>query len=260
MMPTSPELLVEICVENLDGLLAAESGGADRAELCSSLMEGGLTPSYGTVKEAIRRAGIPFFAMVRPRGGDFLYSDIEFATMLEDVAMMRELGVPGVVFGCLTREGDIDESRMSTLVAAARPMKVTCHRAFDMTRDPHAALEALIRCGVERVLTSGQRSSAIEGLEMLRTLVEQAGERIVILGCGQLSADVIGKVRATARLRELHFSAPRQIQSAMVYRNPRIGMGGSPADREYLNDITDSGDVRATIAAARAASRLSDVV
>jgi copper homeostasis protein len=241
-------VVIEICVENLDGLLAAEQGGADRAELCASLLEGGLTPSLGMVKEALRRAKI----MVRPRGGDFLYSEVEFASMLQDVAIFRDLGVPGVVFGCLTPAGTIDETRMRQLVEAARPMRVTCHRAFDMTRDPQEALEALIRCGVDRVLTSGQRSTALEGLATLTGLVKQAGDRIVILGCGRLNAEVIGHVRRSAGLREMHFSAPMQVQSGMIYRNPLIGMGGSPVDREYIHTLTNPEGVRATIAAARA--------
>jgi copper homeostasis protein len=149
--------LIEICVEGLDGFLAAQEGGADRVELCASLIEGGLTPSVGTILEVKARARIPFHVIIRPRGGDFLYSDTEFASMLADVKALRELGVPGIVIGCLTPDGRIDEDRTAQLVRAARPMKVTCHRAFDMTRDPEEALEALIRCGVDRVLTSGQR-------------------------------------------------------------------------------------------------------
>ena len=120
--------------------------GADRVELCASLLEGGITPSFGTVREALRMAKIPFHVIVRPRGGDFLYSDAEFASMLADVAALRELGVAGVVVGCLTADGAIDEARMQALVEAAGPLAVTCHRAFDMTRDPAEALEALIRC------------------------------------------------------------------------------------------------------------------
>ncbi|HEY5817259.1 MAG TPA: copper homeostasis protein CutC, partial [Mesorhizobium sp.] len=146
--------VIEICVEGIDGLIAAQEAGADRVELCASLLEGGLTPSLGTVRVALGRATIPFHVIVRPRGGDFLYSDAEFASMVQDVNALREIGVAGVVVGCLTADGAIDEGRMRTLVDAAGPLNVTCHRAFDMTNDPLAALEALIRSGCNRVLTS----------------------------------------------------------------------------------------------------------
>src|SRR5690606_18827583 len=133
---------IEICVEGIDGLVAAQQAGADRVELCASLLEGGLTPSMGVIREAMRIATIPFHVIVRPRGGDFLYSELEFRSMIEDVKTLRDMGVVGVVIGFLTPEGDIDEQRTKALVEAARPMTVTCHRAFDMTRDYRAALEA----------------------------------------------------------------------------------------------------------------------
>jgi copper homeostasis protein len=124
-----------VCVENTDGLVAAQRAGADRVELCASLLEGGLTPSWGMVEEAKRLATIPFHVIVRPRGGDFLYTDIEFAAMTADVKSLKSLGVAGVVFGCLTADGAIDEARMRVLVDTARPLAVTCHRAFEMTCD-----------------------------------------------------------------------------------------------------------------------------
>jgi copper homeostasis protein len=245
------EPLIEICVDNLDGVLAAQRGGADRAELCAGLVEGGLTPSFGTVREALRQATIPCFVIIRPRGGDFLYSDAEFSTMLADVEALRDLGAAGVVVGCLTAEGAIDEPRMRQLVERARPMKVTCHRAFDMTANPFEALEALIRCGVDRVLTSGQVPDAMDGLEVLRALVEQAGERIIVLVCGKLREASIATVRRATGAREMHFSAPMQTESAMVFRNEAVAMGGLGLEREYRHTVTDSDRVRATIAAAR---------
>jgi copper homeostasis protein len=243
--------LIEICVEGIDGLLAAEAAGADRAELCASLLEGGITPSFGTVAAALDLATIPFHVIVRPRGGDFLYSDAEYRSMLADVARLRAMGVAGVVVGCLTADGDIDEDRMAALADAAGPLAVTCHRAFDMTRDPAQALEALIRCRIGRVLTSGQRDTAVEGAGLLAALVRQAGDRIVILGCGALDPGNIAAVRARTGLVEMHFSAPQDIPSAMRYRNPNVGMGGTDLDREYRNTVTDPALVAATIAAAR---------
>jgi copper homeostasis protein len=248
-----PEPLIEICVEGVDGLVAAQEGGADRVELCASLVEGGITPSAGTVREAARRARVPFNVIIRPRGGDFLYSEAEFASMLDDVGAMRALGAAGVVIGCLTPDGEIDEARTRALVAAARPLGVTFHRAFDMTRDPAAALEALIRCGVDRVLTSGQRADAVDGIALLARLQQQAAGRIVIMACGALSPGTIGRVRRETGVTEMHFSAPVTTPSEMRFRNPALAMGGDDPDREYRHERTDSARVAATIAAARAA-------
>jgi copper homeostasis protein len=244
--------VIEICVEGIPGLLAAEAGGADRAEFCASLAEGGITPSLGTVRQALALAHIPFFTIVRPRGGDFLYSEPEFASMLQDVAALREIGAAGVVVGCLTPDGDIDEARMTALVQQAGGMNVTCHRAFDMTRDPEAALEALIRCGVDRVLTSGQKATGLAGAPLLRRLVQQAGDRIIVMACGRLDADNIGEVRRLTGAREMHFSVPMQVPSGMHFRNPEIAMGSAATEREYRTLTTNSELVRKTIEAARA--------
>jgi len=244
--------LIELCVEGIDGLLAAQAAGADRVELCASLVEGGITPSLGTVRAALELATVPFHVIVRPRGGDFLYSEAEYRSMLADVSALADLGVAGVVVGCLNADGTIDETRMSELVRAAGSLNVTCHRAFDMTRDPAEALEALIRCKFGRVLTSGQRDTALEGADLLAELVRQAGERIIILGCGGLDPDNIAEVLGKTGLREMHFAALADMPSAMRYRNPRVGMGGSDLDREYRTTVTDKTLVAATIAAAKA--------
>jgi copper homeostasis protein len=244
--------LIEVCVEGVDALITAEAAGADRAELCASLLEGGITPSLGTVREALWLAKIPFHVMVRPRGGDFLYSEVEFRSMVADVEALRDLKVAGVVVGCLTAEGAIDEARMTALVTAAGNISVTCHRAFDMTADPHEALEALVRCKVARVLTSGQRDTAVEGQALLAELVKRAGARIVILGCGALDPDNIGGVRAATGLKEMHFAALKDTPSGMQFRNKHVGMGGTDIDREYRITVTDGEVVARTIAAARA--------
>lgn len=245
--------VVEICVEGVDGLMAAQEAGADRVELCASLLEGGITPSYGTIRGALAVAKIPFHVIIRPRGGDFLYSADEFRSMIVDVEMCRELDVAGVVVGCLSDGGTIDAQRMRKLVETAGPLAVTCHRAFDMTRDPFEALEALIGCGVGRVLTSGQRDTADDGAELLAQLVERAAGRIIIMGCGGLRPDNVGHVLRKTQLPEIHFAALSDVPSGMLYRNPSVGMGGTELDREYRNTITDPALVAATIAAARSA-------
>ena len=243
--------LIELCVEGIDGFLAAQEAGADRVELCASLMEGGLTPSIATIRAAVKAARIPVHVIIRPRGGDFLYSQAEFETMVEDVKALRGEGVVGVVIGCLTPDGRIDEARTKTLVEAARPMSVTCHRAFDMTADAREALEALIRCGVDRVLTSGQRDTAVEGLTILKSAVAQAAGRIVVMGCGALDASNIQNIRDEAGLTEMHFAALTTVPSGMTFRNPHVGMGGTEKDREYELTLTDGKAVRAIIAAAK---------
>ncbi len=242
-------MLIEVCVEGVDGAVAAAEGGADRIELCASLIEGGITPTMGTIRAAVAAVGVPVMVMVRPRGGDFLYSEREFASMLDDVRAVRSSGAAGVVFGCLTADGAIDEGRTRALVEAARPLSVTVHRAFDMTADPVEALEALVRCGVDRVLTSGQQVRGIDGVALLGRLVRQAAGRIVILGCGALDEASIGVVAREAGLSELHFSAPAVVASPMRYRNPALTMGGDDPGREYRYTVTDPARVRAMIAA-----------
>lgn len=247
-----PSPLIEICVEGIDGLAAAQAAGADRVELCASLLEGGLTPSMGVVRQALKIATIPFHVIIRPRGGDFLYSDLEYETMFDDVRACRDLGVAGVVFGCLTADGQIDEARMKALTDAARPLKVTCHRAFDMTRDPEEAIEALVRAGVDRVLTSGQRDTALEGLAILKRAHAAARGRIKIMACGALDENNIAAVLHGSDADELHFAALRTVPSGMAFRNPYVGMGGTALEREFEVTLTDPDAVRATIAAARA--------
>jgi copper homeostasis protein len=238
---------VEICVEGVDDLVVAQQAGADCAELCTGILEGGLTPSLGTVRTALAVATIPFHVMIRPRRGDFLYSELEFRSMLEDVKAMKDLGVAGIVTGCLNADGTIDETRTKALVDAAGTMNVTCHRAFDMTRDVTEAIEALVRCGVDRVLTSGQGNSALEGLATLVKTVAAARGRIRIMACGGLEPDNIAEVYLRSRVDELHFAAPRQKESGMRYRNTGVMMGEEAAEAEFMVTVTDGATVKATI-------------
>ena len=242
--------IFEICVEGIDGVMAAEAAGADRVELCASLMEGGLTPSLGAIKIALQQASIPVYPIIRPRGGDFLYSDLEFQAMLTDVAACREIGAKGVVFGCLMPEATFDEPRMRALVEAAGTMDTTSHRAFDMTRDLAEAVEALVRCGVKRVLTSGLRDTAFEGLDNLARTVKLAKGRLIVMACGALAPDNIAKVREKTGVHEMHFAALAQLPSRMTWRNPHVGMGSSDRAREYELTVTDPTLVAATIASA----------
>jgi len=250
---TKPRLpRIEVCVEGVDGLVAAQKAGADRVELCASLLEGGLTPSIGVVREALKLSTIPFNVIVRPRGGDFLYSEHEFQSMLRDVEALRDLGVAGVVIGCLTFDGKVDVERTRALVRAAKPLTVTFHRAFDMTRDYREAIEDLVHCGVDRVLTSGQRRTALEGIDILKDVVSVADGRLAVMVCGDLNPGNIAQVLERTGAPEAHFFAGKTVRSGMAFHNPHVGMGGTALEREYELTVTDEAAVRATIAAARA--------
>ena len=205
----------------------------------------------GMVRAALDVARIPFFVMVRPRGGDFLYSDTEFAAMAADVTTLKSMGVAGIVIGCLTAEGTIDETRTRALVEAARPMQVTNHRAFDMTRDYEESIEALVRCGVDRVMTGGRHKLATDGIDTLARTIATARGRIRVIACGGLNRSNIAEVYQRTRADELHFAAPRVIDSPMRFRNPAIGMGRTTIEREFSLTITDEASVRATIASLR---------
>ncbi len=241
----------EVCVDSIESALAAERGGADRIELCSDLLEGGLTPSYGTLKAARERVRIPIMAMVRPRGGDFCYSEAEFAAMRHDVRAAHETGAAGVVFGILTPDGDVDVQRTRELVDEATPRAVTFHRAFDMTRDAFAALDTLIDLGVNRVLTSGQESSVLEGLDLIARLVDRADGRIVVMPGGGITDRNVARICAAVPFAEMHFGGGAPTESRMRFRNPRVFMGGTLRPPEYTREVLDQAYVADLIAAAR---------
>ena len=238
----------EICANSVESCVEAQRGGADRVELCAGMPEGGTTPSYGDVVVARKLlTTTKLHVIIRPRGGDFLYSDLEKEIMLEDVRMARRLGVDGVVFGALTAEGDVDMEFMQRLMAEAEGMSVTFHRAFDVCRNPREALEQIIALGCERILTSGQMPKAEEGVELLRELVERAGKRIIIMpGCG-VNASNIAHIAEATGAREFHFSARSKRDSDMIFRRSRVSMGGAVVIDEYSRDVTDVEIVRETI-------------
>jgi copper homeostasis protein len=209
---------IEICVGDIASALAAEAGGADRVELCDNLAVGGTTPSAGTIAEACRRMSIPVQVLIRPREGDFIYTEPEIAVIRRDIEMARALGASGVVVGVLTAEAAIDRHQTAALVALARPLGVTFHKAFDQTRDLQEALDTLIAMGVERVLTSGGRPTAFEGVEILADLVRRAGDKITIMAGGRLSTANLDTVIRQTQVRELHLgsAASQTIESVMT--------------------------------------------
>jgi copper homeostasis protein len=212
-------MLLEICAFNLAAALAAQRAGTDRIELCAGPEEGGVTPSPGLIRTAREKLRIPLYPIIRPREGDFLYSEEEFRVMLRDVEWCKEIGCDGVVIGMLLADGSVDQSRCARLVEKAYPMGVTFHRAFDRAANPFQALEAVIGIGCERILTSGQRPVAMEGFQLIYELIREADERIVIMpGSGVRSGNVAELVSRTGAV-EVHTSARVTQRSAMEFVN-----------------------------------------
>ena len=232
--------IIEICANSAWSCVEAEAGGASRVELCAGIPEGGTTPSYGEIKTAqALTSQIDINVIIRPRGGDFLYTETEVQSMLLDIELCKQLGVHGVVFGCLTKEGDIDVPLMRRLIEAAKPLSVTCHRAFDVCRDPFIALEQLIELGCDRILTSGQQSTAEKGIPLLKQLVERSGDRIIIMpGCG-VRENNIARIEAETGAKEFHTSARSVVYSQMAYRKEEVPMGSSAVTSEFETVQTD---------------------
>ena len=241
------EYRFEICANGVESCIAAQEGGADRVELCAGIPECGTTPSYGEIKTARRLlTRTRLHVIIRPRGGDFLYTPLELERMEEDIRACSELGADGVVIGCLNADGTIGMEASRRLIGAASGMSVTFHRAFDRCRDPHAALEQLVELGADRVLTSGLQPTAERGIAMLRQLNEQARGRITILaGCG-VNESNIRKIQEQTGVREFHFSARTPVKSRMAYSNPDVYMGTPGADESTLL-YTSAERVRQTI-------------
>lgn len=242
----------EVCANSVESCLAAQAGGADRVELCAGIPEGGTTPSYGEISVARELLSTTrLHVIIRPRGGDFLYSPVEVKTMLKDIEMARQLGADGVVFGCLTAEGEIDILVMQELMKASQGLSVTFHRAFDVCRHPQKALEQIIELGCNRILTSGQQPTAEQGIPLLKELQEQAAGRIILLaGCG-VNEKNISRIASETGIREFHFSARKTIKSEMIYKNESVSMGGTVHIDEYERNVTATQRVMDTIQAVK---------
>lgn len=243
--------LFEICVDSIAGVRAAAEAGAARVELCASLIEGGITPSIGMVRRAVAAADgrLKVHVIIRPRGGDFLYSEDEFAAMREDIAAAKDAGAAGIVVGLLDAEARIDEARTAALIAAARPLSATFHRAFDVSLDPFESLEALIRMGVDRLLTSGQEPGVLEGAPLIRKLIASAAGRIVIMPGGDITPRNAARIAAETGAEEFHFAAFAPAASGMRWRNEAVFMGGTLRPPEYDRAETTAGAIRAVTGA-----------
>jgi copper homeostasis protein len=241
-------MIFEICVDSVAGVRAAQAAGANRVELCADLLEGGITPSRGMIQQARAITGIRLNVMIRPRGGDFLFDEDEFATMRTDVETAKREGADGVVIGVLTAAGEIDDVRTRELVALARPLSVTFHRAFDVSADPFRAIEALIALGVNRVLTSGQEPTVLEGLPLIVELMKRAGDRIVIMPGGGITVRNVERIVAATKPREIHFAALEPVESQMNFRRAHVFMGGELRPPEYDRVDTSQALIRSVMA------------
>ena len=232
------QMILEACVNSAVSAVEAQKGGASRVELCENMHDGGTTPSAGSIRFARKHLHIELYVMIRPRGGDFLYTPEEFQVMKEDIRVAKESGADGVVFGILLPDGNMDLQRMKELVDLARPMGITCHRAFDMSADPFRAMEELVSLGVDRILTSGQQPGAPQGEQLIRDLIIKSAGRIIIMpGCG-IKEHNIARLVQTTGASEIHVHLEKQEPSRMEFRQSSVYMG-RPGLSEFEHTLTD---------------------
>lgn len=238
---------LEICVDTVESALEAQNAGADRVELCDNLSEGGTTPGYGTITSARKNLNILLNVIIRPRCGDFLYTDMEYDIMKRDIDICGECGVDEIVLGILMPGGTIDLERTARLIEFASPMSATFHRAFDMCSDPVQGLEDVISSGATRLLTSGQKDKASDGAELISQLVIQGGDRIIVMPGSGINESNIERIAQITRAREFHLTGRKVIDSEMIFRRQNISMGGIPGTTEFSRKIADADKIRSII-------------
>ncbi|XP_045189527.2 copper homeostasis protein cutC homolog isoform X1 [Mercenaria mercenaria] len=238
---------MEVCIDSVQSAIHAEKGGAVRVELCSNLMEGGTTPSIGMLKVIKRSVSIPVFVMIRPRGGDFIYTPKEFDVMYQDLCMLKEAGADGFVFGILNQDGSVEQEMCEELIDYAKPLPCTFHRAIDMTSNISEALEKVISLGFKRVLTSGGDSSALEGLPVITSMVKQAAERIVIMPGGGINEKNLQRILQQSGAKEFHCSARSSVSSHMTFKKEGISMGAALTPPEFSVKVTDERKVKSLV-------------
>ena len=225
------EVIIEVCATSVMSAIAAEEGGAKRIELCDNIIEGGTTPSAGLIRMAKQKLDLDVCVLIRPRGGDFLYNDSEFDLIIQDIILAKELGADGVVVGILDSNGLVDMVRMKELINVARPMQVVFHRAFDMCLDPVICLEQIIDLGVDRLLTSGQKNRAIEGIDLIKELIVLANNRIEIMPGSGINTNNIKELLGTGAA-SFHLTGRSMVDGMMNYRQNTV----------ILNDINSNAD------------------
>ncbi len=240
----------EVCIDSVQSAINAQNAGADRVELCDNLFEGGTTPSAGMIQQVKKMAPqVLLFVIIRPRGGDFLYTKEEVEVMLADIEIAKSLGADGIVSGALTQDGNIDIKITEQLIKACGQLPFTFHRAFDMCRNPELALEQLITLGVKRILTSGLKQTAEIGAKTIAKLVKQAKNRVTILVGSGIKPNNIANIAQLTLANEFHFSGRKESNSQMTYKNKAINMGGVPGLPEFSIFHSDLNTIKETIKA-----------
>ena len=234
---------LEICVDSVGSAQAAESGGAQRVELCSALSEGGITPSAGLIAATCESLSIPVFVMIRPRAGDFFYSAEEFSLMQQDIEAAKSLGAAGVVLGVLLKNGEVDVERTRELTDLSRPLGVTFHRAIDWAPSMDDALEQVITAGADRILTSGGKQTALQGVDAIARIVSRAGDRVSVMVCGHVRAENIVELEHRTKACEFHASLRKMSRSPVTYHNQGLSLG-EPGVDEFARYSVTADDVR----------------
>lgn len=241
-MSPAKKAILEVCAFHIDSCLIAERCGAARVELCGNPIEGGTTPSYGTIKQVREKIAILLYPILRPRSGNYFYSEEEFAILKDDIDMCKQLGCDGISVGVQTIHSQIDVERMKRVVAWAGPMGVTCNRVFDCAPDPFDALEAVISCGCERILTSGHKAAAPDAAALLAQLVKQAGDRISIMPGAGVKSGNIAQLKAASGATEFHSSARTIAPNPVTYINKEVNDYGNVyiADEKEVKAMLDA--------------------
>lgn len=240
-------MIVEVCVDSIVSVKEAEQGGAHRIELCGNLNIGGTTPSYTLMKQSRKEFKGCIHALIRPRAGDFCYDEYEMEEMIYSIEMAKELGLDGVVIGILSPDGTLDKDKMKILMSIARPMKVTCHRAFDMTRDLKQALRDCLELGIDYILTSGGENSVIDGLQNLCELVKDGNKKIQIMPGSGVTIDNLENIIRTTGVENIHLSAKHILPGPMKYKNSRVSMGIKGVINEYERTYTNKEIVKEVV-------------
>ena len=237
------KFLLECATDSVESALAAAKGGANRLELCANLIIGGTTPTLALYDEVRSHSDIPLFILIRPRFGDFLYTDYEANVICREIEMFQKAGAEGVVIGSLNKDGSLNAEHMKRFIDSAKDMSVTLHRAFDMCADPFETLKQAKELGVNTILTSGQAPSSLEGIDLYEKLIEKANGEISILAVGGIKASTIEKLLKQTSLTAFHMSGKIVVESGMEFRNPAVSMG-LPGISEYNIWLTDENNVR----------------
>ncbi len=240
-------MLLEVCANSVESAIEAEKGGAQRVELCDNILEGGTTPSHAAISLARKHLSIDLYVIIRPRGGDFLYSPLELEIMKHDIMAAKNLGADGVVFGVLTKEGEIDKTSCRQLLELAYPMQTTFHRAFDMVANPFASLKDVTSLGFNNLLTSGLQPKAFDGILLIKQLINQANEKITIMPGSGINEDNIKEIAVNTEANAFHVSVRKKTASNMLFKNQAIHMGGIESISEYENSITDKNRVKTIV-------------